>query len=62
MIKTTTVYAKFKKKMKMLILLHGQQLLDLFLPNVALTVNPNVTYVKVKYKDEIFYLAEKFGN
>ncbi len=26
--------------------------------NVGLTVNPNVTYVKVKYNDEFYYLAE----
>ena len=61
MIKTTTVYAKFKKKDEDAYFIAWTTTPWTLPSNVALTVNPNVTYVKVKYKDEFFYLAENLA-
>ena len=61
MIKTTTVYVKFKKKDEDAYFIAWTTTPWTLPSNVALTVNPNVTYVKVKYKDEFFYLAENLA-
>ena len=61
MIKTTTVYAKFKKKDEDAYFIAWTTTPWTLPSNVGLTVNPNVTYVKVKYKDEFYYLAENLA-
>ncbi len=60
MIKTETVYVKFKRKDKDNEYFLAWTTTPWTLPsNVALTVHPEVDYVKVKYNDEYYYLAEK---
>ena len=61
MIKTTTVYAKFKKKDEDAYFIAWTTTPWTLPSNVGLTVNPNVTYVKVKYNDEFYYLAENLA-
>lgn len=60
-IKTVTVYAKFKKKDEDAYFIAWTTTPWTLPSNVSLTVNPNVTYVKVKYKDEFYYLAENLA-
>ena len=61
MIKTTTVYVKFKKKDEDAYFLAWTTTPWTLPSNVALTVNPNMTYVKVRYKGEVYYLAESLA-
>ncbi|MGO1581373.1 MAG: isoleucine--tRNA ligase [Peptoniphilaceae bacterium] len=57
-IKTTTVTAKFKLKDKDEYFLAWTTTPWTLPSNVALAVNKDVDYVKVKYEDEIYYLAK----
>lgn len=57
-IKTTTVTAKFKLKNKDEYFLAWTTTPWTLPSNVALAVNKDVDYVKVKYEDEIYYLAK----
>ena len=61
MIKTTTVYATFKKKDEDAYFLAWTTTPWTLPSNVSLTVNPNITYVKVKYKEDFFYIAENLA-
>jgi len=61
-IKTETVVAKFKLKDKEEYFLAWTTTPWTLPSNVALTVNPDVTYVKVRQKDEIYYLAKDLAN
>lgn len=57
-IKTETVIAKFKLKEKDEYFLAWTTTPWTLPSNVALTVNPNVDYIKVRYEGEVYYLAE----
>ena len=57
-IKTETVIAKFKLKDKDEYFLAWTTTPWTLPSNVALTVNPNVDYIKVKYEGEVYYVAE----
>ncbi|WBW50481.1 isoleucine--tRNA ligase [Peptoniphilus equinus] len=62
-IKTTTVTAKFKLKGKDNEYFLAWTTTPWTLPsNVALAVNPNVDYVKVKVHDDIYYLAKDLAD
>lgn len=60
-IKTTTVTAKFKLKDKDEYFLAWTTTPWTLPSNVALTVNPDSDYVKVKFEDEIYYLAKELA-
>ena len=60
-IKTTTVTAKFKLKDKDEYFLAWTTTPWTLPSNVALTVNPDADYVKVKFEDEIYYLAKELA-
>ena len=60
-IKTTTVTAKFKLKDKNEYFLAWTTTPWTLPSNVALTVNPDSDYVKVKFEDEIYYLAKELA-
>lgn len=57
-IKTETVYAKFKLKDKDEYFLAWTTTPWTLPSNVALAVNPEVDYVKVKYEGEVYYIAK----
>ena len=57
-IKSETAIAKFKRKDKDEYFLAWTTTPWTLPSNVSLTVNPDVTYVKVKQEDEIYYLAK----
>ena len=57
-IKTETVIAKFKLKDKDEYFLAWTTTPWTLPSNVALTVNPNVDYIKVNYEGEVYYVAE----
>ena len=57
-IKTQTLYVKFKIKGKDEYFLAWTTTPWTLPSNVALTVNPDMDYVRVKYKDEIYYCAD----
>ncbi len=59
MIKTETVYVKFKLVGRDEYFLAWTTTPWTLPSNVALTVHPDVDYVKVKYDGEVYYLAEK---
>lgn len=59
MIKSETVVAKFKKKDEDAYFLAWTTTPWTLPSNVSLTVHPDVDYVKVRFEDEIYYLAEK---
>ncbi len=62
-IKTETVVAKFKVKGKENEYFLAWTTTPWTLPsNVCLTVNPDVTYLRVKQGEEIYYLAEALAN
>ncbi|SHH18064.1 Isoleucyl-tRNA synthetase [Anaerosphaera aminiphila DSM 21120] len=61
-IKTETVVAKFKLKGKDEYFLAWTTTPWTLPSNVALTVNANIDYIKVKYKDEVYYLAEALAD
>lgn len=61
MIKTTTVYVKFKKKDEDAYFLAWTTTPWTLPSNVSLTVNPNMTYLKVKSKGEVYYIAESLA-
>ncbi|RVU54102.1 isoleucine--tRNA ligase [Anaerosphaera multitolerans] len=61
-IKTETVVAKFKLKDKDEYFLAWTTTPWTLPSNVALTVNPEIDYVKVRYNDEIYYLAEALAS
>ena len=61
-IKTETVVAKFKLKGKDEYFLAWTTTPWTLPSNVALTVNENIDYIKVKYKDEVYYLAEALAD
>ncbi|MDO5689536.1 MAG: isoleucine--tRNA ligase [Tissierellia bacterium] len=58
MIKTDTVYVKFKKKDEDAYFLAWTTTPWTLPSNVGLTVHPELDYVKVKANDEVYYLAE----
>ncbi len=57
-IKTVTVYVKFKRKDVDEYFLVWTTTPWTLASNVALTVNPNETYVKVKFNNEVYYLEK----
>ena len=61
-IKTTTATVKFKLKDKDEYFLAWTTTPWTLPSNVGLTVNPEVDYVKVKFKDEIFYCAKDLAD
>lgn len=61
-IKTTTVTVKFKLKDKDEYFLAWTTTPWTLPSNVGLTVNPEVDYVKVKFKDELLYCAKALAN
>lgn len=61
-IKTETVVAKFKLKDKDEYFLAWTTTPWTLPSNVSLTVNPDVTYIKVRQNDEIYYLAKDLAN
>lgn len=61
-IKTNTVYVKFKKKDANEYFLVWTTTPWTLASNVALTVNPKETYVKVKQNDEIYYLEKNLAH
>jgi isoleucyl-tRNA synthetase len=60
-IKTNTVYVKFKKKDVNEYFLVWTTTPWTLASNVALTVNPKETYVKVKQNDEVYYLEKNLA-
>lgn len=60
-IKTVTVYVKFKLKGKDEYFLVWTTTPWTLASNVALTVNPNETYLKVKNKDEVYYIEKNLA-
>lgn len=60
-IKTVTVYVKFKRKGVDEYFLVWTTTPWTLASNVALTVNPNETYVKVKYNDEVLYIEKNLA-
>ncbi|NLY20962.1 MAG: isoleucine--tRNA ligase [Tissierellia bacterium] len=61
-IKTETVYVKFKLKDKDEYFLAWTTTPWTLPSNVSLTVNPEVNYIKVKFKDEVYYLAKDLAD
>jgi len=61
-IKTNTVYVKFKKKGANEYFLVWTTTPWTLASNVALTVNPKETYLKVKQNDEVYYLEKNLAN
>ncbi|HZK35026.1 MAG TPA: isoleucine--tRNA ligase [Bacillota bacterium] len=61
-IKTATVYVKFKLKDKDEYFLVWTTTPWTLASNVALTVHPEETYIKVKYEDEIYYVEEHLAS
>jgi isoleucyl-tRNA synthetase len=61
-IKTNTVYVKFKKKDANEYFLVWTTTPWTLASNVALTVNPKETYLKVKQNDEVYYLEKNLAN
>lgn len=60
-IKTNTVYVKFKKKDANEYFLVWTTTPWTLASNVALTVNPKETYLKVKQNDEVYYLEKNLA-
>lgn len=60
-IKTVTVYVKFKRKDVDEYFLVWTTTPWTLASNVALTVNPNETYVKVKFNDTVYYLEKNLA-
>lgn len=60
-IKTVTVYVKFKRKDVDEYFLVWTTTPWTLASNVALTVNPNETYVKVKYNGEVLYIEKNLA-
>ncbi len=60
-IKTNTVYVKFKKKDVNEYFLVWTTTPWTLASNVALTVNPNSTYLKVKQNDEVYYIEKNLA-
>lgn len=60
-IKTVTVYVKFKVKDKNEYFLVWTTTPWTLASNVALTVNPNETYLKVSHKDEVYYVEKNLA-
>ncbi|MDF2520525.1 MAG: ileS, partial [Clostridia bacterium] len=60
-IKTNTVYVKFKKKDANEYFLVWTTTPWTLASNVALTVNPNETYQKVKQNDEVYYIEKNLA-
>ena len=60
-IKTVTVYVKFKRKDVDEYFLVWTTTPWTLASNVALTVNPKETYVKVKYNDEVLYIEKNLA-
>ncbi|MDF2591851.1 MAG: isoleucine-tRNA ligase, partial [Clostridia bacterium] len=61
-IKTNTVYVKFKKKDVNEYFLVWTTTPWTLASNVALTVNPKETYLKVKQNDEVYYLEKNLAH
>ncbi|MDO5724811.1 MAG: isoleucine--tRNA ligase [Tissierellia bacterium] len=61
-IKTETVYAKFKLKDKDEYFLAWTTTPWTLPSNIALAVNPNIEYIKVKSQGEIYYLAKDLAD
>ncbi len=61
-IKTVTVYTKFKRTDVDEYFLVWTTTPWTLAANVALTVHPEVDYVRVKHNDEIYYVAEKLAD
>ncbi|NLY62037.1 MAG: isoleucine--tRNA ligase [Clostridiales bacterium] len=57
-IKTDTVYVKFKRKDADEYFLVWTTTPWTLASNVALTVNPEETYLKIRYKDEVYYVEK----
>lgn len=57
-IKTDTVYVKFKRKDADEYFLVWTTTPWTLASNVALTVNPEETYLKIRHKDEVYYVAK----
>ncbi len=60
-IKTVTVYVKFKRKDHDEYFLVWTTTPWTLASNVALTVNPNETYVKVKFNGEVYYIEKNLA-
>jgi len=60
-VKTNTVYVKFKRKDVDEYFLVWTTTPWTLASNVALTVNPNETYLKVRYNDEVYYIEKNLA-